>query len=208
MKKLYIFDLDGTLIDSYRDSIKYFNITLEQFDLPTFDLEVEGLDYQIFREFIHKQIDAIEEEFMDKFTLNYKDSPQQNTYPYEGVGEVLHKLLDENKTLAICSNREQKNLENILDELLSDIEFKYISGEQKGLPNKPDGYRLNQIIKAENIDKEEVLYFGDKVADIEAAKDCGVDMVLVSYGQGNDEAYSDDYPLKIIDDVYEILDFI
>jgi phosphoglycolate phosphatase len=57
MKELYIFDFDGTLVDSYRDSIKYFNVTLRQFNLPTFDMDVEGLDYQIFREFIHKQME-------------------------------------------------------------------------------------------------------------------------------------------------------
>ena len=50
--RVYLFDFDGTLVDSYRDSIKFFNITLEEYNLPTFDMDVEGLDYQIFREFI------------------------------------------------------------------------------------------------------------------------------------------------------------
>ena len=43
--------------------------------------------------------------------------------------------------------------------------------------------------------------------DIEAARACSIDMVLVTYGQGNDKAYSDYYPLKLIDNVEEILDF-
>ena len=45
------------------------------------------------------------------------------------------------------------------------------------------------------------------MADIEAAKSAGIDMVLVTYGQGNKEAYSNSYPLKLIDNVKEILDF-
>ena len=43
------------------------------------------------------------------------------------------------------------------------------------------------------------------MADIEAAKAASIDMVLVTYGQGNDEAYSDSYPIKIIDNVNEII---
>ena len=36
--------------------------------------------------------------------------------------------------------------------------------------------------------------------------EAGIDMILVTYGQGNDEAYSNSYPLKLIDDVKEILE--
>jgi len=207
MKELYIFDFDGTLVDSYRDSIKYFNITLEQFNLPTFDLDVEGLDYQIFREFIHEQIIGIEEEFMKKFTLNYKDSPQVNTYLYDGIIDVLQELQNRKITLAICSNREQNNLEELVNDFLDGIDFKYISGTVNEEHCKPDPYRINEIIRKENIEKDKILYFGDKVADIEAAKAACIDMVLVTYGQGNDEAYSDSYPLKLIDNPKEILDF-
>ena len=207
MKELYIFDFDGTLVDSYRDSIKFFNITLEQYNLPTFDIDVEGLDYQIFREFIHEQINGIEEEFMKQFTKNYKDSPQLNTFLYDGVLEVLQELEKRGIILAICSNRDQKNLEKLVEKFFDGISFKYISGTVNELHNKPDPYRINEIIRKENMEKEKILYFGDKIADIEAAKAAGIDMVLVTYGQGNQEAYSDLYPLKLIDNVNEILDF-
>ncbi len=207
MKELYIFDFDGTIIDSYRDSIKFFNITLEEYGLPTFEGELEGLDYQIFREFIHEQIDGMEKEFMEKFTANYKDSPQVNTYLFEGVFDVLKKLEDRGKTLAICSNREQKNLEEMVFSYFKGISFKYISGDRDGLHNKPDPYRINEILEKENIARDKVLYFGDKVADIQAARASGIDMVLVTYGQGNDEAYNSSYPIKLIGSVEEILEF-
>lgn len=207
MKELYIFDFDGTLVDSYRDSIKFFNITLEQFNLPTFDMNVEGLDYQIFREFIHEQIKGIEEEFMKQFAINYKDSPQVNTYLYEGVYEVIEELQNRGIILAICSNREQNNLEELVKNFFNGISFKYISGTVNEEHCKPDPYRINEIIGKENIEKDKILYFGDKIADIEAAKAAGIDMVLVTYGQGNDEAYSDSYPLKLIDNAKEILEF-
>ena len=76
MKRFYIFDFDGMLVDSYRDSLKFFNMTLKQFNLPTFNGNIEGLDYQIFREFLKNEIKNREKEFNKQFTENYKEAPQ------------------------------------------------------------------------------------------------------------------------------------
>lgn len=206
MKRFYIFDFDGMLVDSYCDSLKFFNMTLKQFNLPTFNGNIEGLDYQIFREFLKNEIKNREKEFNKQFTENYKEAPQLNTYPYKGIKTILKKLESQGIILGICSNREQKNLEMLVTKFFDDIDIRYVSGDKDGLHNKPDPYRLNEIIEKENIPKEEIIYFGDKIVDVLVAKNVGIDMVLVTYGQGNEEAYNDSYPLKIIDTPEEILD--
>ena len=57
------------------------------------------------------------------------------------------------------------------------------------------------------ISKDEVIYFGDKDVDILAAENAGIDMVVVKWGQGNDNDYANPYPLRAIDSPNDILDF-
>ena len=97
-------------------------------------------------------------------------------------------------------------LEDFSDKFLPGIRFKYISGFRKGVPDKPDPFRLNEIIEKEGIEKENVLYFGDKDVDIIAARNAGVKMVMATYGQGNEMDYRDSYIFTLIDDPIEILD--
>ena len=67
---------------------------------------------------------------------------------------------------------------------------------------------MNEIINAENVSKSEVVYFGDKDADIQVAQNAEVDLILVTYGQGSPEDYINPYPLRVIDKPEEILELI
>ena len=62
-------------------------------------------------------------------------------------------------------------------------------------------------MEKEGISKEEVIYFGDKDVDILAAERAEIDMVVVKWGQGNENDYANPYPLKAIDSPKDILDF-
>ena len=53
---------------------------------------------------------------------------------------------------------------------------------------------------------DEILYFGDRSADILTAQNASIDMVLVSWGQTDDIAPHCHYPVRIIDKPLEILD--
>ena len=135
-------------------------------------------------------------------------SVPEDSEAYEGIPEVLESLISQGKTLAICSNREEENIKDDVRRVFPDIDFKYISGYRKGVPDKPDPYRLNEIVEKENIPKDEVIYFGDKDVDILAAENANIDMVVVKWGQGNENDYMNPFPLRAIDSPNDILDFI
>ncbi|MBR0471514.1 MAG: HAD family hydrolase [Methanosphaera sp.] len=88
------------------------------------------------------------------------------------------------------------------------MNFKHISGYRKGVPDKPNPYRVNEIINNENVSPDEVVYLGDKDADVKVAINAGIDLVLVTYGQGSREDYENPYPLMVISRAEEILDLI
>ena len=206
MKNLFIFDLDGMLIDSVIYSIRCFNLLFEYYGLPTYDKDLSDLDYDDFREFLRNNIDFSDQGVLDKFVEIYASVPEDSE-AYEGIHEVLETLLNKGMTLAICSNREEENIKDDVMRVFPEIIFKYISGYRQGIPDKPDPYRLNEIVEKEGISKDEVIYFGDKDVDILAAENAGIDMVVVKWGQGNDKDYANPYPLRAIDSPNDILDF-
>ena len=206
MKNLFIFDLDGMLIDSVIYSIRCFNLLFEYYGLPTYDKDLSDLDYDDFREFLRNNIDFSDQGVLDKFVEIYASVPEDSE-AYEGIHEVLETLLNKGMTLAICSNREEENIKDDVMRVFPEIDFKYISGYRQGLTDKPDPYRLNEIVEKEGISKDEVIYFGDKDVDILAAENAGIDMVVVKWGQGNDNDYANPYPLRAIDSPNDILDF-
>ena len=193
MKNLFIFDLDGMLIDSVVYSIKCFNMLFEYYGRPTYDKDLSDLDYDDFRNFMRNNIDFSDQGVLDTFVEIYANVPEDSE-AYEGIPDVLENLSNKGKTLAICSNREEENIKEDVMRVFPDIDFKYISGYRQGIPDKPDPYRLNEIVEKEGISKD-------------AAERAEIDMVVVKWGQGNENDYANPYPLKAIDSPKDILDF-
>ncbi|RAP54590.1 MAG: hypothetical protein BZ137_01515, partial [Methanosphaera sp. rholeuAM130] len=72
-------------------------------------------------------------------------------------------------TLAICSNRLESQLVELTDSIFPDINFKYVVGYEFGRSAKPDPEMINLILENESFDRDEILYVGDRCADIQTA---------------------------------------
>ena len=206
MNKLYVFDFDGMLVDTIRDSIACLNQALEEFGRPTFDEDLDSFVYEDLRQFLRDNSSSKDTLIYPRYIEICAESDFSSTKAYDGMIEVLKELASRGIILAICSNREQNVLEEFCGRFLPGIEFKYLSGYRQGVPDKPDPYRLNEIIENEGVGRENVLYFGDKDVDIIAARNASVKMVMATYGQGNEMDYKDSYIFALIDDPKDILD--
>ena len=208
MKRLFIFDLDGMILDTIEDSFYCVNQVLKEFGIKPYDVDLKTMHYPTFRKYLNENNAGKETPVYPRYIEVYSKHPLTNTKPFDGIIDVLKELQNRGVTLAICSNRDEKVVKELAKRLFDGIDFKYISGFRKGVPDKPDPYRINEIITAENVDKSEVIYFGDKDADVKVAQNAGIDLILVTYGQGSHEDYINPYPLKVIDKTEDILDII
>lgn len=208
MKRLFIFDLDGMLLDTFEDSFNCVNRVLEEFDIPTYDEDYRNLHYPTFRKYLNDNSAGKDTPVYPRYIELYGQDPLSNTKPFDGIITVLKNLQDMNVTLAICSNREEQMVRRLAKKYFSQINFKYISGYRKGVPDKPNPHRIYEIIEAEKVTKEEVVYFGDKDADVKVSQNAGIDLILVTYGQGSKEDYENPYPLRVIDKPEDIMDII
>lgn len=208
MKRLFIFDLDGMILDTIEDSFFCVNQVLEEFGIAPYDVDLETMHYPTFRKYLNENNAGKDTPVYPRYIEVYAKHPLNNTKAFDGIVDVLKELQERGVTLAICSNRDEKVVKVLAKRFFDGIDFKYISGFRKGVPDKPDPYRINEIITAENLTPDEVVYFGDKDADVKVAQNAGVDLILVTYGQGSQEDYENPYPLKVIDRTEEILGII
>lgn len=203
MKKFYIFDFDGTLVNTFYDSVIAYNKALKQNNLPEYTYE--SLDQIDYSDFINSMTEDMQ--VLKLYSKIYEESEKEYTLPYDGINEVLKELIKRGNEVAICSNRSQEQLDYYTEKLFPEINFKYVIGYTPEGGFKPNPEVMNRILNNVNYKKGEIVYIGDKKTDIVTAQNVDLDVIIVTWGQGDEEAYYDNYPIKIIDNVKELLDF-
>ncbi|MBQ6098584.1 MAG: HAD family hydrolase [Methanobrevibacter sp.] len=214
MKKLFIFDFDGTLFDSVADVVICFNETLEIHNFPTLTREeyleclggnIDGIVSLVLGEnSTDENVKTVKNTY-----LNIHDScKKENTVPFPKASQTLKKLQDRGILLAINSNRLNYSLNEFVEKFFSDIDFLEIEGHDEINPSKPNPYGVEKIIRKAGVDKSEAVYIGDSKTDIQTAKNAGIDCIVVKWGYGNQNDYEDDYILKAIDSYEELFDYV
>lgn len=213
MKKLAIFDFDGTIMDSVRDVVIHLNEALSMYGFPT-------LTSDEYVKFLGGNIDDIVSLVLkdksspenlklvkDTYLDIYYSSDKPNTLPFPKSREILIKLQSKGVILAINSNRFTDSIQSLTDKFFKDIDFSLIMGHDFDYPSKPDPFGVNEIIKNSSVGLDETLYIGDSGTDIQTAKNAGVDCIVVRWGYGNKNDWENDYVLEAIDDFDEIIKY-
>jgi phosphoglycolate phosphatase len=218
-KKLLIFDLDGTLINSALDLALAVNYMLERVEQETFSDEIihgwvgNGALILVKRALsgtrtVDENIDDAYVEKALKIFLDYYEKNLCNaTVPYPSVISTLHSL-KEKYTLAIVTNKPFAFVSPILKGLEMDDLFTLILGGDSLEKKKPDPLPLQHVCKILNIDIEHSVMIGDSKNDILAANACSMDSVGVTYGYNYGENIAVHNPSVIIDDFSKLLEHL
>ena len=115
-KKLIIFDLDGTLVDSQTDILIANNLTLQKFGYKTISYHKvksiigQGIMGNIIKSLAMQKVKASnqqKQDMYDYFFSYYKKNVYVKSKPYPGIKNLLKKL-QKNYKLAVCSNKLEK----------------------------------------------------------------------------------------------------
>ena len=189
MKKLVIFDLDGTLLNTIEDLGQAANYALERNGYATHSMAsypyfvgngVRRLMTRVLPE------DARDDEKVDRvlkdFLEYYDEHCTDFTKPYNGMPELLQDLRDSGIAIAVASNKYQKAVSKIIPHYFPDINFVAIEGQKEGVNVKPDPSIVFAILAQAKVAKADCLYVGDSGVDMETARRACIDSVGVTWG--------------------------
>ena len=183
----YIFDLDGTLLDTLDDLAASTNYALRHNGLPEHTTDdVRRFVGNGVRKLIERAVPRGEEHPLFEQTLAdfreyYTRHSSDCTRPYPGVMELLGRLRSHGKKVAVVSNKFHAATEALCCHYFPSLVDVAI-GESVGIRKKPAPDTVVEALRQLGVDKSGAVYVGDSDVDIETARQSGLPCISVLWG--------------------------
>ncbi|MDD6482995.1 MAG: HAD family hydrolase [Clostridiales bacterium] len=216
MKKLCIFDLDGTLTDTITAIAHFGNTALRE------AMGVGPIDKERYKKLVGDGRDKLIHRMLDCFGLDteenfektrrvydfyYEADPMYKTDAYEGIRQMLARLGELGIKTAVCSNKP----DNVVGDVVHTIfggGFDFVAGALPELPTKPAPDGAIRIMEKLGVSREDTVFIGDTNVDIFTAKNAGVDSIGVLWGfrdRAELESAGADYIISEPSDIVKIV---
>ncbi len=190
--KTYIFDLDGTLLDTLLDLANAVNFALREKNYPerTTD-EVRsfignGIKMLIKRAVPTGTSEDDYSETLEIFTKYYLAHIADYTKPYDGIVDVVNELKAADCKVAVVSNKAHAAAQAVVKSFFGDI-FDEVVGKMEKFPSKPEPDSLFYTIKALKSEIEDCVYIGDSDVDVLTAHNAGLPCIGVTWGNRDED---------------------
>lgn len=215
MKKLIIFDLDGTLLNTIADLATATNQALDSYGYPTHPIES-------YRFFVGNGINKLFERALpedqrteenvlrirSRFLPFYNEHNADLSQPYPGILSLLEDLQERGILLAVASNKYQEATEKLIAHYFPNIRFIEVLGQREGIPVKPDPTIVFDILRKAGVDASQTLYVGDSNVDMQTAHEAKVEAIGVAWGFRSRAELESYKPLAVIEQADELLAFL
>ena len=187
IKKLFIFDLDGTILDTINYLYVAVNYSLEKSGLPVRNIdEVTAFTGNGIRKLIDLSVpygtpERVTDTVFADFKTYYAEHCNDSTRPYDGIKNVLSELKKKGCLLAVVSNKIDSAVQNLVNLHFPDI-FDSVTGQKDGIRKKPYPDSVNFVLSALNVPRSDAVYIGDSEVDIATAKNAALPCVSVCWG--------------------------
>lgn len=209
----YIFDFDGTLMDTSGVILSTIKSTIKEMGLPDKTDEecrsIIGIRTDEAGKYLYPNLDISNKEFARVFRANYdrlkRDSHEE---PYPGVMETLEELRAAGCGLAIASSRRLVSLNDYLDTLGIKDWFGVVVGADSVTKGKPDPEPVLKVLDSLGWEAETTLVVGDADVDIKMGNAARCQTCAVTYGNGSVASLKAAEPDYMIDDFKSIRNII
>ncbi len=202
---VYLFDIDGTLLDSAEDICGAIQQVLVANGSPPRDFaylkSFIGLHLNdCFRDALPHCAPEQFHELVEQYRVLYYNRCHQGTRVFPGVREGLAALGGRKSTATTKSTRGTRA---VLEQFGLLPHFEHVQGTD-GFPSKPAPDVIHAALAALDAKPQDCLFVGDSPADMDAGRRAGVKICAVRYGYGNPEELARFEPDYWVDDLREL----
>ena len=210
--KNYIFDLDGTLLSSLEDLAASTNYALSKYGMNERSIEDirhfvgNGVGKLIERAVQNGLDNPLYEDILKTFKEHYILHNLDKTKPYDGIENLLRRLHDKGKGIAIVSNKFYDATVELSRHFFPNI-IDVAIGERENIRRKPAPDTVVEAMKRLGATKENTVYIGDSEVDIKTAKNCGIECISVLWGFRDKTFLEQNGATNFVSDPSEIIEF-
>ena len=185
----YIFDLDGTLLDTLGDLAASVNYALQTHGMPEHSIDdVRRFVGNGVRKLMQRAVPGGDanpdfEAAFATFRQHYMAHSLDTTLPYEGIPETLAALRQQGCRIAVVSNKMMAATQELCQHFFPDtVEVAIGENEAAGIRKKPAPDTVLAALQQLGVGKESAVYVGDSDVDIETAHNAGLPCISVLWG--------------------------
>ena len=191
MTQIYtiLFDLDGTLVNTAPDLMAAHNHVMRKFgheekkmdDIKS--LAGKGACVMMQRSFKEEiKNEKIKKEMTKEFIDFYSKNIDRYSKPLNGCIEFLTWAKNNNISMAVCTNKQEKLAIDLLKKLDMYKFFEYVAGSDTFAFNKPDPRHLTDVVEIIGGDLKKTIMVGDSEVDAVSAQNANLPFILVKDG--------------------------
>jgi phosphoglycolate phosphatase len=211
-RRIVVFDLDGTLVDTAPDLINALNFILAREGLAPVPLHAarnmigagarklleRGLELE-GRTVSLAELDRLTDDFINHYAEHIADASR----PFDGLEAALDDLQSSGYRFAVCTNKLEWLSKRLLDRLNLSPRFAAICGADTFGVSKPDPAILRQTVARAGGELKSAIMVGDAGPDVGVARRAGIPVICVSFGY-TEVPVVDLKPDRVIDHMREL----
>jgi phosphoglycolate phosphatase len=206
-----LFDLDGTLVDSYAALADAVNYARREHGLADLDevhvkaLVGDGMEKLLQRAFETADVPPTVREV---FESRYDAICCERSRVLDDVETTLAELSALGVAMAVCTNKPTGFSKKILDFLKLSPHFRAIVGPDVAGARKPDPQHVLRTLEETKCHPADALFVGDMPVDIEAARNSGIDVAVLTTGSSTYDQLRDAHPDHMLDRFSDLLEVV
>lgn len=197
-----IFDFDGTIADTLSAIVRLVNEHAKELNIkPLAETDIDELRGMSNLDIIKKyKVPLLKIPYLVLRAQKELHQRIDEMSLFPGVKELVLDLKRRGVRLGILTSNSLENVKKFLKAQDLDV-FDFIHAEQNFFGKN---WALLHLLKKFNLKKEEVIYVGDEVRDIEACQKVNIAVIAVSWGFHRRKLLQDKLPTYLVDSPDEI----